>query len=156
MTKSDKKSFHTGTQKKSIIIKVSKEKTWREISNIIGLPRWVIGVKETIFLTKIKKGIGTIRKLTLDDGSEIEEHVVDWKNKESFSYIATSGLPLRGYYATISISSTGLESTKITWQSYFNSIAMTREEFSGFVQDLGMFYQNSLKNLKKILEKQNK
>lgn len=147
------KTFHTSTQKKSIIVKASKDKTWRNISNIVGLPKWVIGVKNTIYLSKTKRGVGAVRKITLDDGTEIEEHVVGWKNKEYVSYLATNGLPLRAYHATISMKSVSKNSIKITWQSYFNSVAMTKKEFSAFVNDLGNFYQNSLKNLKANLEK---
>ena len=147
------KSFHTGTVKKAIIIKKSKEKIWKKISNIIGLPTWVIDVKKTVFLSKTKRGIGAIRKLTFEDGNQIEEHVVGWKNGEYFSYIAVSGLPLRAYHATLSITSLGKHKSRLTWQSYFNSESMTKKEFNEFVSFLGEFYQKSLKNLKISLEK---
>jgi uncharacterized protein YndB with AHSA1/START domain len=47
-----KKSFHTGTVKKTIKIKASNEKVWRKISNIAGLPTWVVDVKKTTYLSK--------------------------------------------------------------------------------------------------------
>jgi len=47
MSNTLKKSFHTGTVKKTITIKSSKDKVWRKISNIIGLPTWVVDVKKT-------------------------------------------------------------------------------------------------------------
>ncbi len=50
MKKKGAKSFHTGTVKKSIIIKAPKQKVWRKISNIVGLPTWLIEIKKTIFL----------------------------------------------------------------------------------------------------------
>jgi len=37
MIKTAKKSFHTGSVKKTIMIKTSKDKVWRKISNIAGL-----------------------------------------------------------------------------------------------------------------------
>ncbi|MGB1665767.1 MAG: SRPBCC family protein, partial [Nitrosopumilus sp.] len=40
MVKNLQKSFHTGTVKKTIKIKASKDKVWRKISNIVGLPSW--------------------------------------------------------------------------------------------------------------------
>ena len=147
------KSFHTGTVKKAVTIKKSKEKVWGKISNIIGLPTWVIDVKKTVFLSKTKRGIGAIRKLTFADGNQIEEHVVGWKNGEYFSYIVVSGLPLRAYHATLSITPQGKQKSRLTWQSYFNSEAMTKKEFNEFVSFLGKFYQQSLKNLKESLEK---
>ena len=103
MVKSAKKSFHTGTVKKTIKIKASKDKVWRKVSNIVGLPTWLVDVKKTVYLSKKKKDVGAIRKILFNDGNTIEEHIVAWKAGEYFTYIATEGLPLRAYVATISI-----------------------------------------------------
>jgi hypothetical protein len=93
MRKTVKKSFHTGSVKKTITIKASKDKVWRKISNIGGLPTWVVDVKKTVYLSKKKRDVGAVRLITFEDGNKIEEHVVAWKNKEYFTYIATEGLP---------------------------------------------------------------
>lgn len=153
MTKTTKKSFYTNTVKKSILVNVSKEKAWRKISNIVGLPSWVIDVKKTTYLSKKRRNVGAIRKITFADGNTIEEHVVAWKEMEYFTYIATDGLPLRAYIATISIKAKNKNATQITWQSYFNSKKMTTEQFTEFVKFMGIFYETSLKNLKELLEK---
>ena len=154
MEKSDlKKANHSGFVKKSIVINATQDKAWKKISNIVGLPEWVLDVKKTIFLSKKKKGIGAIRNITFNDGNTVEEHVVGWKNKEYFSYIAVNGLPLRAYHATISIFSLKKGSVKITWHSYLNSEKMTVKEFNDFLLFMEMFYQTSLKKLKIILEK---
>lgn len=145
------KKFYTGTVKKSVSIEAPKEKVWKKISNIVGLS-WLEGQKRTIYLSKKKRSVGSIRKIFFDNGDIVEEHIVGWKNNEYFSYIAVSGLPLRAYHATISMEQSGKNSVKITWQSYFNSEKMTRKEFSDFVKFLSGFYQNSLKNLKTSLE----
>ena len=153
MTKNVKKSFHTGSVKKTITIKTSKEKVWRKISNIVGLSSWVIDVKKTTYLSKKRRNVGAIRKITFTDGNTIEEHVVAWKEDEYFTYIATEGLPLRAYVATISIKPKDKKTTQLTWQSYFNSKKMSTKEFMRFVTFMGMFYGTSLENLKKSLEK---
>jgi len=151
LTKS--KSFHFGTVKKSVVIMTRKEKVWDEISNIVGLDSWVIDVKKVIFLSKIKRGKAAIRKITFQDGNEIEEHVVGWKNGEYFSYIAVGGLPLRSYHATLSVKSQDRKKSLLTWQSYFESNFMTKKEFHEFVSFMEIFYRDSLKNLKSLLEK---
>ncbi|MEK0366847.1 MAG: SRPBCC family protein, partial [Nitrosopumilus sp.] len=89
MTKTPKKSCHTGSVKKTIMIKASKDKVWRKISNISGLPAWVVDVKKTVYLSKKTRDVGAIRLITFADGTKIEEHVVAWKDKEYFTYIAT-------------------------------------------------------------------
>ncbi len=153
MTKSTKKSFHTGSVKKTISIKASKEKVWRKVSNIAGLPTWVINVKKTVYLSKKKKDVGAVRLITFADGSKIEEHVVVWKNKEYFTYIATEGLPLRAYVATISIKTKSKNHVELTWESYLNSKKMSEKQFLEFLVFMGSFYEASLENLKALLEK---
>ena len=153
MVKNSKKTFHTGTVKRTIIINAPKDKVWKKISNIAGLPTWVIDVKKTTYLSKKKTNVGAIRKITFNDGNTIEEHVVDWKNGEYFTYIATEGLPLRAYVATLIIKPKSKDTSILTWQSYFNSKKMTKKEFLDFQKTLGQFYESSLKNLKKRLEK---
>jgi hypothetical protein len=152
MVKTVKKSFHTGTVKKTITIKASKDKVWRKVSNIVGLPTWVVDVKKTIYLSKNKKGIGAIRLITFADGNKIEEHVVAWKDKEYFTYIATEGLPLRAYVATISIKAKSTKLVELTWQSYLNSKKMSENQFLEFLAFMGSFYEASLENLKALLE----
>ena len=152
MTKNVKKSFHTGAVKKTITIRASKEKVWQKISNIAGLSSWVIDVKKTTYLSKKRRDVGAIRKITFTDGNTIEEHIVAWKEKEHFTYVATYGLPLRVYVATISIKSKNKKTTQLTWQSYFNSKKMSMKQFMKFVTFMGTFYETSLENLKRTLE----
>jgi uncharacterized protein YndB with AHSA1/START domain len=153
MVKTVKKSFHTGTIKKTIKINASKEKVWRKISNIVGLPTWVVDVKETVYLSKKKKDVGAIRLITFADRTKIEEHVVAWKKGEYFTYVATEGLPLRAYVATISIKNKTKNITELTWQSYLNSKKMSEKQFLEFLVFIGSFYETSLENLKTLLEK---
>ena len=153
MAKKAKKSFHSGTVKKTITIKASKDKVWRRISNIVGLSSWLVDVTKTEYLSIKKRDVGAIRLITFADGNRIEEHIVAWKKGEYFTYVATDGLPLRAYVATISIKSRTKTSTELTWQSYLNSQKMTEKQFLEFLVFMGSFYEASLENLKKLLEK---
>lgn len=153
MARTQKISFHTGTIQKSITVNAPNKKAWNKISNIAGLPLWVVDVKKTVFLSEKKRGVGAIRLITFDDGNKIEEHVVAWKNGQYFTYVATEGLPLRAYVATISIKTKTPTKTQITWQSYLNSQKMSEKQFLEFLAFMGSFYEASLENLKALLEK---
>ena len=142
MAKSLQKSFHTGTVKKTIKIKAPKDKVWRKISNIVGLPTWLVDVTKTEYLSQKKKGVGAIRLITFGDGNEIEEHIVAWEKGEYFTYVAT-----------ISIKKKTKTSTELTWQSYLNSQKMSEKQFLEFLVFMGSFYEASLENLKNLLEK---
>ena len=153
MGKNIQKSFHSGTIKKTITIKASKDKVWKKISNIVGLPSWLPDVTKTEYLSMREKDVGAVRLITFADGNKIEEHIVAWEKGEYFTYVATEGLPLRAYVATISIKNKTKTNTQLTWQSYLNSQKMSEKEFLEFLVFMGSFYEASLENLKKLLEK---
>ena len=139
--------MNSGSVKKSVIIDTDLEKAWTKISKITKLD-WLDGQKSTKFLGEKKTGVGAKRLISFEDGSDVEEHVVGWKPREYFSYIAVSGLPLEAYHATISLEKKGSKSVKITWESYF-AAKSAKGEFDQFVIFLSNFYAQSLKNLKK-------
>ena len=139
--------MNSGSVKKSVIIETDLEKAWTKISKITKLD-WLDGQKSTKFLGEKKSGVGAKRLISFEDGSDVEEHVVGWKPREYFSYIAVSGLPLEAYHATISLEKKSSKSVKVTWESYF-AAKSAKGEFDQFVIFLSNFYAQSLKNLKK-------
>jgi len=139
--------MNSGSVKKSVIIETDLEKAWTKISKITKLD-WLDGQKSTKFLGEKKTGVGSKRLISFEDGSDVEEHVVGWKPREYFSYIAVSGLPLEAYHATISLEKKSSKSVKVTWESYF-AAKSAKGEFDQFVIFLSNFYAQSLKNLKK-------
>ena len=138
--------MNSGSVKKSVIIDTDLDKAWSKVSKIAKID-WLEGQKSTKFLGGKKSGIGAKRLISFEDGTDVEEHIVGWKPKEYFSYIAISGLPLDAYHATISIEKIK-KSVKITWESYFASKS-TKNEFEEFIVFLSNFYTQSMKNLKK-------
>jgi len=139
--------MNSGSVKKSVIIETDLESAWAKISKITKLD-WLDGQKSTKSIGDKKTGVGAKRLISFDDGAKVEEHVVGWKPKEYFSYIAVSGLPLEAYHATISIKKNKTKSIKVTWESYF-AAKSTKNEFDEFVIFLSNFYIQSLKNLQK-------
>ena len=146
------KRFHSGIVKRSVVIYSTKEKVWRTISNITNLPQWATGIKKTVLKSTIKKGVGAIRDVTLDDGTVLEEHIVDWREGQSFSYVAVTGMPVRTYIATLSIRRRDRNSVTLTWSCYINSKKITKDEFIRLKCDLDSLYLSSLKYLKTKLE----
>ena len=137
--------MNSGSVKKSVMIDTDLEKVWTKISKITKLD-WLEGQKSTKYHSEKKSGVVSKRLISFEDGSDVEEHVVGWRPKEYFSYIAISGLPLNAYHATISIQKSN-KNTKVTWESYFAS-DNTKKEFDEFIKFLSNFYAQSLKNLK--------
>ena len=141
---------HAGSAKRSVMIKASVETVWKKLSEITKLG-WLEEQKSTKFLSQKKYGVGAIRLFSFEDGSNVEEHIVEWSPKKCFSYIAITGLPLLAYLATISMKKTSSGRIKVTWQSYFVS-DKKKKEFLEFSEFLSHFYLKSLQNLKSDIE----
>ncbi len=142
--------METGFIKKSVIVRTDINNVWNYLSKISSL-NWLENHKSTKFLSQKKRGVGAIRLISFEDGSNVEERIVGWHPKKHFSYIATSGLPLDSYHATISMNK--IESgVKIVWESYFSSNE-EKSDFNTFTKFLSQFYVSSLRNLKVELEK---
>ena len=136
--------------KKSVVVRTDVNNAWNHLSKISSL-NWLENHKSTKFLSQKKRGVGAIRLISFEDGSNVEERIVGWHPKKHFSYIATSGLPLDSYHATISMNK--IESgVKIVWESYFSSNE-EKSDFNTFTKFLSQFYVSSLRNLKVELEK---
>jgi len=146
-------AHHSATLKrKSSKIRASRQKAWRILGDIASMPRWAPGVSRVTVTSDSRRGVGAVRKVTFEDGRAIEEHVVSWSAGGSFTYVATDGLPLRAYVATIAIDSNERDGTiTITWQSYMNSVKMPEVEFARLLDDMGRFYEGSLANLAEML-----
>ena len=142
---------HAGSAKKSVVIKASVETVWKKLSKITKLD-WLEEQKSSKFLTQKKYGVGARRLISFEDGSDVEEHIVEWSPKKGFSYIAITGLPLLAYLATISMKKTSGGRVKVTWQSYFIS-NKKKKEFLEFSKFLKQFYTKSLQNLKSDIER---
>lgn len=125
---------------------------WDKISNIIGLTEWVVDVKKTEFLSKTRRGIGAVRKITFFDQSQVIEYVIGWKPESYLSYIATSGLPLDAYHATLSILPKG-KTVQLSWTSFLISDSSDKKQFGEFLSFIDGFYEKSLQNLKATIEK---
>ena len=142
---------HAGSAKRSVMIKTNVETVWKKLSKITKLS-WLEEQKSTKFLLQKKYGVGAIRLISFEDGSNVEEHIVWWSPKEGFAYIAITGLPLLAYLATISMKKASSGKVKVTWQSYFVS-DKKKKEFLEFSEFLGQFYSKSLHNLKSDIER---
>ena len=142
---------HAGSAKRSVMIKVSVETVWKKLSEITNLD-WLEEQKSSKFLSQKKYGVGAIRLISFEDGSNVEEHIVEWSPKKCFSYIAITGLPLLSYLATISMKKATSGRVKVTWQSCFVS-DKKKKEFLEFSKFLSQFYLKSLQNLKSDIER---
>lgn len=147
-----KDGHRIATVTQGVSINAARDAVWRQISNIVGLDEWVTDVKSVEFLSKLRRGAGASRRITFADGGTVTEYVVGWKNGSYLSYIATNGLPLDGYHATLSVLPKGT-GVHLTWTSLLVSQGPDKKEFERFLAFIDSFYKTSLSRLKAKLEK---
>ena len=75
---------YTGSAKRSVIINPDVERIWKKLSKITKLD-WLEEQKSSKFLSQKKYGVGAIRLISFEDGSDVEEHIVKWSPKKGFS-----------------------------------------------------------------------
>lgn len=93
---------------------------------------------------------GKTRRLTLADGSEIVEELVE-KDDGGHSYTYTiqqpGPLPVQNYKATIKVEDDGQGNSNVTWSGHFEPTA-DPEDARRAVENV---YQSGLDNLKKMM-----
>ena len=122
-----------------------REEVWRLVSDASGWSRWG-GWTET----KLERegspppdGVGAIRVLTSQTRRPIvsREEVTEYEPPSRFAYkLLSSGLPLRNYNASITLTQADMGGTDITWRSEFDSqVPLTggffRRALQKFIQD---------------------
>ncbi len=143
------KGNHAATVSRSVAISASPKKVWAAISDIIGLD-WLQDAKKTEPLSRTRRGTGASRLITFLDGSQVTEYITGWKENQYLSYVATDGLPLDAYHATLSISHMGA-STRLMWTSFL--VGSDKKRFAEFLSFIDDFYAKSLQTLREKLEK---
>ena len=86
--------METNFIKKSINIKTDIDTAWNYLTKITTLD-WVDGEKSTKFLTNKKRGVGAVRLISFDDGTNVEEHIVGWSPKKIFFIYCNIWLTIR-------------------------------------------------------------
>ncbi|NDF27288.1 MAG: SRPBCC family protein [Nitrosopumilaceae archaeon] len=148
----NKNGTFCGMVSQSVNIITNTATLWKTVGNYTGLAEWVVDVKDTESLSKIKNDIGAARKITFADGSNVIEYAIGWQDRERLSYIATSGLPLSAYHATISVYPKG-KACQVNWTSFLLSQDSNKKQFLEFLEFMEGFYAKSLEQLKAKVEK---
>lgn len=116
------------------------------------MTEWAPGVTKVEIKPNGGKKTGTVRTVVFADGRNVEEEIITWQEGRKFSYTATDGLPFSLYIAALSINDEYGDHISITWESNLRGDNMTKERFDTQVTEMGKFYEESLANLKRILE----
>lgn len=127
-------SFRTSSVTRKITLNALLTEVWGLVGNFHGVAEWHPAVKGS---TRATVGDEEFRRLMLDGGGQILEHLVD-KTTHSYTYsIIRSPLPVAHYEAKIEANTAG-SGTEITWSSSFTPTAENAEEVIAGIYDAGL------------------
>lgn len=116
-------------------IPASAQQVWDMIGNFNSLADW----HPLIQRSELEKG-GSVRRLTLPDGSTLVETLVSQDGKERlYEYAIPDGqLPLSGYRATIRVTEDADGNCTAQWESEFEPKAPDAEDMVSGLYKLGL------------------
>ena len=142
-----------------VSINAPASKVWDLVSKFGDLGAWHPAVKSTkivsgfwVYQDSSKKKVGTVRTLTLLDGSIIKEKLLAYNSKgKTLKYSILGGvLPVSDYISTLTVKAVSNEKSVVVWESNFK-----RKDGSDDVtaiKTITSVYRMGLDNLKNISE----
>ena len=122
-------------------IPANAQQVWDMIGNFNGLADWHPGIQKS----QLEEG-GTVRRLTLPDGSTLVETLISADGEErTYDYIIPDGqMPFSGYKARMRVVEDDDGNCTASWESEFEPKA------SGAEQMVNDIYQVGFDNLRKM------
>jgi carbon monoxide dehydrogenase subunit G len=114
---------------RSVDVNASADAVWATVRDFNGLPEWLPGIAAS----EIEGGgdantVGAIRRLTLPDGGQIRETLLELSDADRhYKYdIIESGLPISGYVATLRVTPQG-SGSRMTWEASWENAPEVEE-----------------------------
>jgi hypothetical protein len=129
-------------------IAASADKVWQILQDFGGMDKWAPGIAG---LALKGKGVGAVRTITFQDGSEVSERLESLNDAgRNLSYtILSSALPVEGYVASLTVRDLGPAGSEVEWYSTFGAKGATEEDVSRL---LTVGYRRALSGLQKFLK----
>jgi len=127
----------------TIHIAASAQKVWELTGGFQALPNWL----PMIVKSEQDEG-GRLRKLTAQDGAEIDERLEFFDNKaRTYSYSITRGpFPVTDYFATFKVTADGENASLVEWGGSFTPDGISEAEAEELFRGV---YEGGLEALKK-------
>jgi mxaD protein len=144
---------------KSVDIAASADTVWSNVKNFDAINKWHPAFAKDEIISGKNNVVGAERLLTMGDGGTIKEKLLGFDDKgRTFKYEILEGvLPVSDYKSTITVKSTGKDTSTATWSATFKRkdtgptpAANANDDTA--TKTVSGAYQAGLDNLKKISE----
>lgn len=111
------------TVTESVTLDVAADEVWSVVRDFDALSLWHPGVEGSDITQGQNNQVGAHRRLTLDDGSTIDEALIAYDDAHRrYSYRLLDGLPpVKNYRATIAVEPLGEERSRLVWKGRFDA-----------------------------------
>ena len=143
----------------SVEINAPADDVWQSVNDFGDLGAWHPAVASTEITEGENNQPGARRLLTLQDGGTIDESLEAYDDEGmSFTYVINEGvLPVSDYRSTITVTSTGDDTSTVTWRGDFKRKSMDEnppegEDDKTATDTMTAVYRAGLDNLKQQME----
>ena len=130
-------------------LQASGEVVWQLVRGFGEIMKWSGGAVESVSVEG--DGIGAVRTIGIAGGAQLQEKLEahdDAKRSFSYSFVGELLLPVKDYYATMTIIDTGANQCRIEWGSTFTPNGVGEEQAGGMIEGI---YKNGIAGLKNAL-----
>jgi hypothetical protein len=127
----------------------SADAVWKTISDFNGLGKYLSMIKSS---TMDGSGVGAVRHVTLQDGTQLSERLVSFDEKaRTLSYsIGDSPLPLKDYMSIMKVRDLGNNRCELEWSSTFEPRGASEADAKNLIEGA---YSLGFEGLRKIHER---
>jgi hypothetical protein len=137
----------------SVDLQASPQKVWDAIKDFDGLARWHPVFSADVLTGGRNNVPGATRRLTVKDGPSFDEELLSFDEAAmslTYRIIGQNELPIENYESTLSVISTGRNSSAVIWRGSYTAKPVNKDdEMIGFIEGV---YRAGLDNLKTIVK----
>lgn len=102
-------------------IRADKEVVWEGIDDFGGIDKYSPPLEQSEIIGDQETGEGAIRECYFEDGTRVEEEIVEYEPGSSYTIeiVDLGGLPMKESYTTMSVEAVDDARTEVTWTSRF-------------------------------------
>lgn len=136
---------------RSVVIQAELSKVWEKLSDVEHI-EWIHGVKKVEMVASANTLLGPVRVVTIANGMILKERLTDLKPQRSLSFVVFEGLPFERYYVEFTVTAPDAQSTLFTVRALGIPAPIGSEGLEQFRGMVAGIYEQSLKNLKTLIE----
>ncbi|HYZ92179.1 MAG TPA: SRPBCC family protein [Actinomycetota bacterium] len=112
---------------KSKAFDVSADQMWQRVGDFHRLQTWLPGIEK-------EEKEGDARRLTMGNGMQMVEKLLDQSEKQYTYTISEGPLPIQNYVSTLRVRDAGDNACVVEWESEFDPVGIPNEQAVAMIE----------------------